>query len=408
MDELESRLRRLLRDAAGRIGPVDVPPEPDPVRPRVVALRPAPSSRPGAHPVRSFASAIAAIALVCVGLVWITTSSSTHRPSIVSGTATTASVTTVAGPVTMSTLQPATTVPQTTAVVPSTSPPTTGVAATTPAHDGSLPVVAPTDGSTLLSLRKDAPRLQVTRTLFDLEGYDNGVIAPAPDGSIVVGRPAGNLLELVSVGVDGVPADLGITLGTGSTIFFGPGGDLFAGLIVERADGASMTLSRYRLSTTGSTMVDSVEAELLPACAFTITSSRVGCVEGMGPSIRIDPPVPLDLIDGDPGLTWVQRHGGGVERRWTIELDETADIECADGGCLSKFIAGPNGSVLWTPALTGTDDGAVFVLDDRPVAGSAFLPAGLRVLGMSGAELIGVQVDAAGSTIVAVDLSSIL
>jgi hypothetical protein len=268
-----------------------------------------------------------------------------------------------------------------------------------------LPLTSPTDGSTLLALRSDAPVLTVSRTVVGLDGYDPRLVVLTPDGSFVVARDDGELLSLHLLSVDGDAVPLGITVHSDdSSVFFGPGGDLFTGWV----EGSVVTLSRHRMDEARrGELVDTVTGEFQGGCGFAITSSSVGCVNGTGPSLVIDPPQPVDQITVDTALDWVERHGGGVDRRWTVGFEP--GVGCADS-CETGTFGGPNGGVVWVmPFDTGrATRSAVFVLDDRPIAGSAYLPADVRIIGVRGRVLLAVQTVDGNASVVSIDLTAVL
>ena len=78
---------------------------------------------------------------------------------------------------------------------------------------------------TTLSLHDGDPTLPPSRVLFDLTR--DAAAAISTDGLVVVSRPQVKGLGLYSLGQDGAPVDTGIHLVEGSSIRFGPHGDLF-------------------------------------------------------------------------------------------------------------------------------------------------------------------------------------
>lgn len=268
------------------------------------------------------------------------------------------------------------------------------------------PRIAPA-GTTIVELQLTSVTLSPSRTLFDLTGFENGVLALSPDGRLIVGKVTGDRMELFEVQNDQSLFDLGIELATGASLAFGPHGDLFS---VESALDGTAKVSEFQPSPTSTwRWISSASAAIDAHCGIMVTPAAVGC-PGSGPKLSFDPPVEYDRVQVQPSVTGIIRTGGAVDRRWLIALQLPFDLDCEDRACAQMVAPGPGGSAVWFPLLRGQQQSqAVFVLDDRNNAGAAWLdPRITGVVGVRGTDLIAVQPIDGKLEVVAVDLTPIL
>jgi hypothetical protein len=282
--------------------------------------------------------------------------------------------------------------------------------------DDSLP---PGETWTRLTLQDVGPALQPSRVLMELTPDAAGTISL--DGLIVVTKPAAKDQGLYILESNGSLVDTGIRAVSGSTLRFGPRGDLF--VREPNADYSQMTFSEYQRSAKGAW--PKVVSATGPGCdTFVVTPSRVGCPDGTGPAIELDPPVPFDLVtEARPlvarGERVVRTHGAG-ERSWNVLSDgdglgsatnDTVPLRftCDSDTCHSLYIPGPGSSAIWYPLLaedaTGRYRQGIFLFDDGDTARAAILEGDrVDVLGVLGTELICVQTAAGATRLVAYDL----
>lgn len=280
-----------------------------------------------------------------------------------------------------------------------------------PAHNtadrvGQLPSTS-TIPATVVQLTATSPVLSPTTTLFDLTGFDTGALAVSPDGRIVAGKAIGALQHLFELRQDTDPLDLGIELSVGASLAFGPHGDLFT---VEHSLDGTSKVSEYRPTPDAKwTWIASAQAGVKGECGITVTPASAGC-PGTGPVLEFNPPVDYDRVEIDQSLSTITRTSGEATRQWSINLDLLFAINCEDRTCAQMSTPGPDNSAVWFPYLYGQQQSqAVFVLDDRPVAGAAWLdPRINNVIGIHGTDLIAVQTANGRLEVVAVDLSTIL
>jgi hypothetical protein len=270
-----------------------------------------------------------------------------------------------------------------------------------------LPGVLSVQTQTLVHLTETSPVLAPTGTLFDLTGFENGALAVSPDGRLIAGKVNGEVQQLYELRQDSRPLDLGIELQLDAAIAFGPRGDLFT---VEHSLDGTSKVSEYRPTPTSVwTWVASADAGVTGACGITVTPAAAGC-PGTGPALEFNPPVEYDRVEIDPSLTTVSRISGDVTRRWSIALDLVFDINCEDHTCAQMSAPGPHDSAIWFPYIYGQQRAqAVFVFDDRTLAGAAWLDPRINsVIGVHGSDLIAVQTVDGRLEVVTVDLSTIL
>lgn len=276
---------------------------------------------------------------------------------------------------------------------------------------GTAPIesAAPSERATLIELAATSPVLAPTKTLVDLTGYENGALVMSPDGRIIAGKVDGEMQHLFELRSDGSSLDLGIELQVGAALAFGPRGDLFA---VEYSlhGTATAKVSEYRPTPSSAwTWIATAEAGVSGECGISVAPSGAGC-PGTGPLLGVDPPTEFDRVEIDPSLTTVTATAGKLQRHWSITLRLLFDLSCDDDTCTHMAAPGPNNSAVWYPRLLGQQASqAVFVLDDRPVAGAAWLdPRITDVLGVHGTDLVAVQSAQGTLQVVAVDLQPIL
>ncbi len=224
-------------------------------------------------------------------------------------------------------------------------------------------------------------------------------------GSLPARSTVNNSASSNSVKATG-PLDLGIDLQVGASLAFGPHGDLFT--VEHSLDGTSKVSEYHPTPTSAWTWIASAQAGVTGECGITITPSAAGCPTG--PTLRFEPPVGYDRVEIDPALTTVTRTGGEVERKWSISLQLLFDINCEDHTCARMTAPGPDNSAVWFPYLYGQQQSqAVFVLDDRDLAGAAWLDPRINsVIGVHDTDLIAVQHVDGKLEVVAIDLTPIL
>jgi hypothetical protein len=238
----------------------------------------------------------------------------------------------------------------------------------------------------------------------------------------VVSKPAAKGQGLYILESTGALVDTGVRVATGSTLRFGPRGDLF--VREPNADHSQMTFSEYQPSAKGAW--PKVVSATGPVCdTFVVTPDRVGCPDTTGPAIVLDPPVPFDRVTLVQPLVGagerVVRTGGSIERTWNVRLDGDGRasepqgsvplvMSCDSDTCYSLFIPGPGNSAIWYPLLVDNVIGryrqSVLLFGDGSTGRAAVLDGDkVDVLGVLGNELICVQTAGGATRLVAYDLS---
>jgi len=291
----------------------------------------------------------------------------------------------------------------TTVTLSSTVPPTTDAPATTSA---SVSVPAKQ-----LVLRSDA----VTLASRPLDGgaFDGRSAAVSADELIMVSKTSDSGIELYSFTEGRPPVDTGVAVSAGTSLKFGPGGDLFA---VEYGREGKVVVSQFGRADDGRLVLRNSASGPTGECGIAITPEYAGCPTGVGPQITFDPPIPFDQVLGDSLLAGSHAAGvvertGSNPKRWQVSLDSDIPIDCTDNTCEHEWWPGPAGSAIYVPYLdtpAGGNHLAVFVVDDRATATGALLDPADVVLGVIGTELIGVQQAGGGEQLIAFDLSPLL
>jgi hypothetical protein len=267
----------------------------------------------------------------------------------------------------------------------------------------------------MLSLHHGDRVLQPTRTVLSLDGYLTDRFAVGPDGTIVIATQpdpsTNNTISLTAVTPAGATSSTGITLPANGRFVFGPGGDLFTeSTSTTPAGRSSATFIRYQPNRYGRWLRGmSAEGGLPDAtCNFTANPAMVGC--GPASGIGFDPPIEFDRVTADPAIAAIQRLGGGVRASWFTSVDLDQDAFCSSPTCSAMFAPGPGRSAIWFPDIADPPyNHAVFVLDDRATAGSAWLaPDITTVAGVHGSDLFAVRTSATGDELVAIDLTPVI
>lgn len=267
--------------------------------------------------------------------------------------------------------------------------------------------------TTLLELHHGDPVLQPTRTLLSLDGYLTDRFAVGPDGTIVIAtdpaRSTNNTISLQVLEPDGTTRDIGITVPADALFAFGPAGDLYTRSTFNPPQGLStFNIIRIHPQPTGHwQQVMRATGGYPDACGLVVTPVVVGC--GPGGGVSFDPPIEFDRVTADPAIAAIQRLGGSVRNSWFTKVQLDQDAACSNPNCDTMFAPGPDRSAVWFPDIYDAPyTHAVFVLDDRPIAGAAWLSPDISyVAGVAGTDLLAVQTTNGTSALVAIDLTPI-
>ena len=317
-----------------------------------------------------------------------------------------------------STLNTETTTPTTPTTESTVASITAPSVATTPASKPGGASAAASTEPTLLMLQDTDPVLTATETLMSLDGYNTYRGAVSPTGEVLLAKEDKGHYTIVELQADGSVSDTRIAVDADSALGFGPHGDLFVRQFLPAGDFQRAGVYEFRRAGDGVwEFVTAVDGDVTGECGFVATPNGVGCPAGTGPQIVFDPPVEFDrvetqAIDFAGPVGTVRRLGdSATEHSWTTWLDTSQPVNCDDNTCYFLAQPGPGNSAVWLPYVDGAGPSqrAVFVLDDRSAAGAAWLdPSITMVLGRRGTDLIGVQTIGVTSSLVAIDLSSVL
>lgn len=256
---------------------------------------------------------------------------------------------------------------------------------------------------------------------FDLVGFSPTMAAVRSDGLLVVAQPSPDStvgeLKLISVNNDDRQQDTGILVPSDALLRFGAFGNLY---VCGATDGKAV-ISAYQPNA-GSGWRWLATATAAPATEQSCVPTQSGARSGPGgPTVGLgfDPSIDIVRAVEDPsGSNTVERlTGATVIHRWDFRVGEIAPstpsgqaaIDCR-ADCSAQMYPGPAGTAVFAAHLDGgRAPMAVFVMDDRPISGHAWLDPSIdQVLGVVGNDLIAISTTNDRSSIVRLGLTSVL